>query len=152
MFHRQENRQEGRTDRQENRHDGDWDNGWGGWVDNPIAAGMVIGATAMWTAAVVGSYWYALPYGCPPWYWGGFSYYSCGGSYYRPIYEGDTVVYVTVDDPSQGQQQPGPLEPTAEQQQQQQLQQAQQPQGQAAGGSDDSDDSDDSDEAEGPEE
>ena len=78
------------------------------------------------------SYWYALPYGCPPWYWGGLSYYSCGGSYYRPIYEGSTVVYVTVDDPSQGQQQPGPLEPTPEQQRQQQLQEAQPAQPQAA--------------------
>jgi hypothetical protein len=110
-----DSRQEGRSDRAESRsdafQDGDWDNGWGGWVDNPIAAGMVIGATAMWTSAVVGSYYYGLPHGCPAWGWGGASYYSCGGSFYQPIYEGDTVVYVTVEDPSNGQQAPGPMEP-----------------------------------------
>jgi hypothetical protein len=115
---RQNTRQGERTDRQGNRtdafEDGDWDNGWGGWVDNPIAAGMVIGATAMWTSAVIGSYYYGLPYGCPAWGWGGASYYSCGGSYYQPIYEGDTVVYVTVPDPSNGQQAPGPMEPPGE--------------------------------------
>ena len=72
---------------------------------------MFIGATAMWTAAAMHSYWYALPPGCPPWYWGGATYYSCGGSYYQPQYEGDTVVYVTVEDLSNEQQAPGPLEP-----------------------------------------
>jgi hypothetical protein len=72
---------------------------------------MFIGATAAWTAAALHAYWYALPPGCPPWYWGGVTYYSCGGSYYQPQYEGDTVVYVTVEDPSSGQQAPGPLEP-----------------------------------------
>ena len=50
----------------------------------------------------------------PGWGWGGASYYSCGGSFYQPIYEGDTVVYVTVPDPSNGQQAPGPMEPPGE--------------------------------------
>jgi hypothetical protein len=72
---------------------------------------MVIGATAAWTSAVIGSAYYGLPPGCPPWYWGGLTYYSCGGAYYQPQYEGDTVVYVSVADPSNGQQAAGPMEP-----------------------------------------
>ena len=56
------------------------------------------------------------PSSCPHWGWGGASYYSCGGSFYQPIYEGDTVVYVTVEDPSKGQQAPGPVEPPGEDQ------------------------------------
>jgi hypothetical protein len=43
-----------------------------------------------------------LPPGCPAYPYGGYSYYHCGGAYYEPRYEGDTVVYVTVPDPSQG--------------------------------------------------
>ncbi|MET0294687.1 MAG: hypothetical protein ABW042_06675 [Phenylobacterium sp.] len=77
--------------------DGGW--GWGGWVDYPFLAGA---AFAWTTAAVFGSMYYALPPGCPPYAWGGYSYYHCGGVYYEPRYEGDTVVYVTVADPSGG--------------------------------------------------
>ena len=29
-----------------------------------------------------------------------YTYYNCGGAYYQPQYEGDTVVYVTVPDPA----------------------------------------------------
>jgi hypothetical protein len=80
---------------------GDWD-GWGGWNDYPwgVGAGFVAGAV---TAAAIGSTYYSLPYGCSPYPYGGYSYYSCGGSWYQPQYEGDTVVYVTVPDPSGGQ-------------------------------------------------
>jgi hypothetical protein len=46
--------------------------------------------------------YYALPTGCSPYAWGGYSYYGCGGVYYEPRYEGDTVVYVTINDPSGG--------------------------------------------------
>jgi hypothetical protein len=53
-------------------------------------------------AAVVGSMYYSLPAGCSPYAYGGYGYYSCGGVYYEPRYEGDTVVYVTVPDPSGG--------------------------------------------------
>ncbi len=77
-----------------------------------MAAGVVAGATVgaiagAATAAAYGSYYSSLPYGCAPYPYGGFSYYSCGGAYYEPRYEGDTVVYVTVPDPSaSGQAQP----------------------------------------------
>ena len=43
--------------------------------------------------------YYALPPACAPYGWGGYGYYHCGGVYYEPRYEGDTVVYVTVPDP-----------------------------------------------------
>jgi hypothetical protein len=46
--------------------------------------------------------YYALPSGCSPYAWHGYSYYGCGGHYYEPRYEGDTVVYVTIADPSGG--------------------------------------------------
>jgi hypothetical protein len=76
---------------------------WGGWVDHPVAAGVAVGAVAGMTAAAIGASYYALPPGCPPYPWGGYTYYSCGGSWYQPQYEGDTVVYVTIPDPSNGQ-------------------------------------------------
>ena len=66
----------------------------------------VIGAVAGATAAAIGSAYYALPADCPPYAWEGVTYYSCGGAYYEPQYEGDTIVYVTVPDPSNGQQPP----------------------------------------------
>jgi hypothetical protein len=75
----------------------DVDGGWGGWVDYPFLAGAAVAWT---TAAVIGSMYYALPPGCPPYAYGGYSYYHCGGMYYEPRYEGDTVVYVTVPNPS----------------------------------------------------
>jgi hypothetical protein len=80
-----------------------WDNGWGGWVDHPVAAGVVAGAVVGAAAYGYGygSSYYALPTGCSPYPYSGYSYYSCGGAYYEPRYEGDTVVYVTVPDPSQ---------------------------------------------------
>jgi hypothetical protein len=78
---------------------GDWDNGWD-WDDNyhPIARGVAWGTAAAVTSAVVGSMIYSLPGGCSPYY---TSYYYCNGVYYQPQYQGDTVVYVTVDDPAQ---------------------------------------------------
>lgn len=85
---------------------GDWNGGCcGGWVDHPVAAGVAVGAVAGMTAAAIGSSYYALPPGCPPYPYGGYTYYSCGGAYYQPQYEGDTVVYVTVPNPAQGQPQ-----------------------------------------------
>jgi len=43
----------------------------------------------------VGMSLYALPYGCANTiYRGGINYYYCGGIYYRPTYQGTTVVYV----------------------------------------------------------
>lgn len=80
----------------------DNDGGWGGWNDYPVGAGLAIGTAAAVTAAAWGSAYYHLPTGCAPYPYGGYSYYSCGGAYYEPRYEGDTVVYVTVPDPASG--------------------------------------------------
>ena len=41
-----------------------------------------------------------LPGGCSPYPYHSYTYYNCGGAYYQPQYEGDTVVYVTVPDPA----------------------------------------------------
>ena len=113
---RQGNRQDNRGDRQTNRNtnrntninqdididvDNDWGGDWDGWGDYPIGLGMAIGATAAWaTAAAYGSAYYALPPGCAPYPYAAYTYYNCGGAYYQPQYEGDTVVYVTVPDPA----------------------------------------------------
>ena len=41
---------------------------------------------------------YALPYGCSVTrVRGGVSYYHCGGIWYRPTYQGTTVVYIIED-------------------------------------------------------
>lgn len=79
--------------------------GWDGWVDHPIAAGVVIGAVAGYYATL-GSYWYSLPAHCSPYWWESYYYYSCDGIWYEPGYHGDTIVYVTVPDPTNGQVKP----------------------------------------------
>lgn len=80
----------------------DHDNGWG-WGDrdyHPVAAGMAFGtAAAVTSAAINGARYYSLPPSCAPYPYSGYTYYSCGGVYYAPQYEGDTVVYVVVDRP-----------------------------------------------------
>ena len=47
----------------------------------------------------MGSRYYALPAGCGPYPYGGFTYYSCGSIWYKPTYQGYTVVYVVVAKP-----------------------------------------------------
>jgi hypothetical protein len=79
---------------------GNGSGGWGGYYDHPVAAGVVTGAVIGATAAAVGSTYYDLPPGCPPATYGGSTYYSCGGAYYQPQYEGTDITYVTVNDPS----------------------------------------------------
>lgn len=80
----------------------DNDNGWG-WGDgdyHPVAAGMAFGTAAAVTSAVVtGARYSSLPPACSPYPYSGLTYYSCGGYYYAPQYEGDNVVYVVVDRP-----------------------------------------------------
>jgi hypothetical protein len=79
--------------------DNDW-HGWGGYYDHPVgayAAGAMVGAAV--TAAAIGSRYYALPTGCAPYPYSGFTYYSCANVWYKPTYQGDTVVYVVVAKP-----------------------------------------------------
>ncbi|MCB1642767.1 MAG: hypothetical protein KDI37_13625 [Xanthomonadales bacterium] len=73
---------------------------YGGHHDHypyPVAAGAVIGAVAVTTAAVVGSYYYALPpTGCAVVIINGISYQRCGSVYYQQTWQGDKAVYVVV--------------------------------------------------------
>ncbi|MBW1788431.1 MAG: hypothetical protein JRK53_17715 [Deltaproteobacteria bacterium] len=75
-------------------------------IGRPATPGSVAGVrrrtrrrTVVVTAAVIGSRHYALPSGCPKVIHGGVTYYSCGGCYYKPYYEGTQVVYVVVEEP-----------------------------------------------------
>ncbi len=81
-------------------NNGNWGGDWNGWGDYPIGAGIAIGAMAGMAAVAYGSAYYALPGGCSPYPYRAYTYYSCGGAYYQPQYEGDTVVYVSVPDPA----------------------------------------------------
>lgn len=75
---------------------GRYDRGYPGY--HPVAAGAFIGAVAVTTAAVVGSYYYALPpSGCTVVVTNGISYHRCGSAYYQQTWQGDTVVYVVVN-------------------------------------------------------
>jgi hypothetical protein len=70
---------------------------WGGGYYHPVATGVAIGAVAVTTAAIVGSYYYALPpSGCTVVVRNGVSYQQCGSVYYQQTWQGNDVVYVVV--------------------------------------------------------
>jgi hypothetical protein len=75
--------------------------GYGGYHPyhpyHPVAAGAVIGAMAVTTAAVVGSYYRALPANCTIVMKGAMTYHYCGSVYYQQTWSGDDVVYVVVN-------------------------------------------------------
>ena len=80
-----------------NWHDVDIEGGPGDWeidVDHyhPVATAAAIATTA----AVVGSYYYAVPVGCPIVHTYPQPYYYCNGVYYDRRMQGDSVVYVVV--------------------------------------------------------
>ncbi len=78
----------------------DYDHGWSGWDGDhhPIAAGVAIGAVAVTTAAIVGSYYHALPpSGCTTVIKNGVSYHYCGSVYYQQVWQGNDVVCVVVE-------------------------------------------------------
>jgi hypothetical protein len=84
---------------------GGWYGGYAG-TGAAYATGVAVGATttavttSAATAAAVGSYYSALPAGCSPYVWGGYSYYSCYGTWYRQTYQSGSTVYVVVSDPT----------------------------------------------------
>jgi hypothetical protein len=51
---------------------------------------------AVTSAAVVGSYYAALPSGCTTVVMNGVSYSQCGSVYYQKTWQGNDVVYVVV--------------------------------------------------------
>jgi len=74
--------------------------GWSGYYGSgaAYATGVAVGATT--TAAVAGSTYYSLPSSCATYVYGGVSYYSCGGTWYQQRYQGSSVTYVVVSDPT----------------------------------------------------
>ena len=69
---------------------------YGGGYYHPVAAGAVIGAMAVTTAAVVGSYYRTLPSSCTTVIKNGASYSMCGSVYYQQTWSGNDPVYVVV--------------------------------------------------------
>ena len=70
--------------------------GYGGGYYHPVARAAYIGAVAVTTAAVIGSYYYALPAGCTTVIKSGVTYSYCGSVYYQKTMSGNDVVYVVV--------------------------------------------------------
>lgn len=64
---------------------------------HPILTGVVIGAVAVTTSAIIGSYYRTLPPSCTTVYRNGFAYYYCGTVYYQQTWSGDDIVYVVVN-------------------------------------------------------
>ena len=66
-------------------------------VDIDVRRRPPVGAVA--AAVVIGTRVAVLPAGCTTVITRGITYHHCGGYYYRPYYEGTTVVYVVVEKP-----------------------------------------------------
>jgi hypothetical protein len=47
----------------------------------------------------IGTVVYALPPGCPSLVMNGIQYFSCGGGFYHPVYQGGGVAYQVVPPP-----------------------------------------------------
>ena len=61
-----------------------------------FVAGAIVGAAVV----AIGTRHTYLPSGCTSYDYSGRPYYHCGAVYYQPVYDGPTVVYVVVDNPS----------------------------------------------------
>jgi len=70
-------------------HDDSWN--WGAFAAGAAATAVV--------APAVGTFVTALPGGCVTVAGAGAAMYSCGSSYYRPYYQGTTLVYQVVSYP-----------------------------------------------------
>jgi hypothetical protein len=69
----------------------------GGYGYHPIAAAATIGAIAVTTSAIVGSYYHTLPSGCTTVIQNGVTYSQCGSVYYQQTMQGSDPVYVVVN-------------------------------------------------------
>lgn len=70
---------------------------WGAAALGAVTGAAIAGANQPDTYVYGGStYAYSLPSGCTPVVVDGVTYQSCGGVYYQPTYQGDTVVYQEV--------------------------------------------------------
>ena len=66
---------------------------------HPIATAAAVTATAVVTAAVVGSIVYSIPPSCSTVIVNGFAYQQCGSTWYQPQFVGTTTSYVVVAAP-----------------------------------------------------
>jgi hypothetical protein len=66
---------------------------------HPVATAAAVTATAMVTAAVIGSIVHTLPPGCTSVMVNGFAYQECGTTWYQPQISGGSTTYIVVNPP-----------------------------------------------------
>ena len=66
---------------------------------HPVATAAAVTATAMVTAAVVGSIVNTVPSGCSTVIVNGFAYQQCGSTWYQPQISGSSTTYIVVNPP-----------------------------------------------------
>jgi hypothetical protein len=66
---------------------------------HPVATAAAVTATAMVTAAVVGSIVNTVPPGCSTVIVNGFAYQQCGSTWYQPQISGSSTTYIVVNPP-----------------------------------------------------
>ena len=64
-----------------------------------VGTAMAVTATAMVTAAVIGSMVNTLPSGCSTVIVNGFAYQQCGSTWYQPQIAGSSTTYIVVNAP-----------------------------------------------------
>jgi hypothetical protein len=64
-----------------------------------VGTAMAVTATAMVTAAVIGSMVNTLPSGCSTVVVNGFAYQQCGSTWYQPQMSGSSTTYIVVNPP-----------------------------------------------------
>lgn len=85
-----------------NVHGGGYRGGYYGgccYHPHPVAAVAAVTATAMVTAAVIGSMVNTLPPSCSVVMLNGFTYQQCGSTWYQPQMVGTTTNYIVVSPP-----------------------------------------------------
>jgi hypothetical protein len=71
----------------------------GGCCYHPIATAAAVTATAMVTAAVIGSVVHSVPPSCTSVIVNGIGYQQCGSTWYQPQFAGTSTTYVVVAAP-----------------------------------------------------
>ena len=71
----------------------------GGCCYHPVATAAAVTATAMVTAAVIGSVVNSVPVGCTTQVINGLAYQQCGSTWYQPQLSGSSTTYVVVNAP-----------------------------------------------------
>lgn len=89
------------VDRDVNVHGGYYGGYYGGCCYNPhpVAAAAAVTATAVATAAIIGSVVNTLPPSCTTVIVNGIGYQQCGNSWYQPQFAGGNTTYVVVNPP-----------------------------------------------------